>query len=725
MFFQGKKDEQILERAKVLFNNSVSAGRNWQSDAKSDHDFRNGKHWTDDEMQILADENRPCLTFNLVKPTIEVVMGLNEDNAPRIIAAPVEKTDGFLAEVINDVNYWVQKKYKFKQKKNLAFEAACICGRGYLAMDFTIDPKRIGFIDIIPTTIPAHELHLDPACRENDLSDASYIFWEKWISVEDFKVSYPEEAKDVEMWMEEGMVSIGSAEAFTGDVFNPHEVMDEDKDYETPLDTNFYDKEREQIRLVHMEYREAYDRYYGFNPQTGKIEEFPEKNLKALKGYFKQRHGQEFEYYKVKDKKVRWLQFIGDKILLHEDMPLPFNGFSPCPLFAYSDVSGRTQNHFGLVKGMKDPQKEINKRWSQAINLLNKQTMPGLRAEADAFMDIRQAEDAERTAGGITFLEKGGLTKIQERGIPSFPNAPVQMEQMSQDIMKRITGVNADLLGMDSGRHEPGVVVRMRQNQGMTILKRLFTAYADFDKEIFEKLTAIIMTHMPDEQILKVIGENDKYFIVKGQEAAQLGLQPTYSDGEEATYIIDKADFEKAQQQGTPPTLIAPIRNIRDIDYNIDTEEAPGNLTKKMHELQTYMELQQNKFPVDPMVLIERFDIPESEKQRWKEFIAAQQQAQQQAQEKEYQLRIMEIQTKNQIGAQKVQNSKIKDDHKAKVDEAKLELENKRQDLDYEARMAQTKVAASQSRMSSLLSAVQEQEKLKHERRKLANGERL
>jgi hypothetical protein len=286
---------------------------------------------------------------------------------------------------------------------------------------------------------------------------------------------------------------------------------------------------------------------------------------------------------------------------LYDDLsPSPYAGFSIVPVTAYRDVSMRTANHFGIVELMKDPQVEVNKRWSQALNMLNQQVQPGIYAETDAFVDDKQAEQSMKEAGAITWVNSGVLAsgKIQERTVPTFPNAPMQMEQFSQDIMKKITGINPDLLGQDRGRQEPGIVVRLRQQQGMTLLKPLFKNVNHMKKELFKRQLAIIMQYMPDRQILRILGQNDRYQIDR-----------------ETGVIYDKI-----------LNLSANIRAIRDLDYNIIAEPAPGNMTKRMLELTALIEMSE-RFPVPPDQIIEKMEIPESDKQRWLEYIKQQEEA--------------------------------------------------------------------------------------------------
>jgi len=395
---------------------------------------------------------------------------------------------------------------------------------------------------------------------------------------------------------------------------------DESVDYEREMDTdiNFYDRHENMLRVVHMEYWEYYKRYYVFNPENGSFEEVPACPSKEQKIAFLNEFEEEMTCEIMYDKRVKWLQFIGEEILYDDVSPLPFAGFSIVPVFAYRDVSKRSQNHFGLVRLMKDPQREVNKRWSQALNMLNQQVQPGVYAETDAFVDERQALQSMKVAGDITWVNAGALTggKIKERTVPTFPNAPMQMEQFSQDIMKKITGINPDLLGQDRGRQEPGVVVRLRQQQGMTLLKPLFTNFNFMKKELFKRQLAIIMTYMPDRQIIKILGQNDRY-----QIDPQTGV------------ITDMMSARQNPETGeTTYTRQAEIRDVRSLEYNVIAEEAPGNMTKRMMELQALLEMG-DKLPVPPEQIISKMELAATEKERWIEYIKSQEQANAQQQQ--------------------------------------------------------------------------------------------
>jgi hypothetical protein len=194
----------------------------------------------------------------------------------------------------------------------------------------------------------------------------------------------------------------------------------------------------------------------------------------------------------------------------------------------------------------------------------------------------------------------------------------MQMEQFSQDIMKKITGINPDLLGQDRGRQEPGVVIRLRQQQGITLLKPLFKNFNQMKKEMFKRLISIIMKFMPDGQMLRVLGQNDRYQI-----------DPQTGD------VVDMLSGQEDPETGEVTySLRANIRDVRMVEYNVIGEQAPGNMTKRMLEMQSLLEMQEAGIPVPPEQIIEKMEITASEKERWIQYIQQQQQAQSEDQER-------------------------------------------------------------------------------------------
>ncbi|TFH04026.1 MAG: hypothetical protein E4H14_15605, partial [Candidatus Thorarchaeota archaeon] len=128
--FETLAKKKKLERAKGLFIDALNKDNHWQQEAREDFEFRDGKQWSDEEEQILKEELRPVLTFNLSKSSIDLIMGMNEDNRITHRASPTEPSDSFLCEVLNDLADNVSESQDFMYEEDSSLESAAICGRG-------------------------------------------------------------------------------------------------------------------------------------------------------------------------------------------------------------------------------------------------------------------------------------------------------------------------------------------------------------------------------------------------------------------------------------------------------------------------------------------------------------------------------------------------------------------------------------------------------------------
>lgn len=650
---------KLLERVKKLFDDALSNDSNWQVSAKESFEFRDGHgQWNKLERDILEEERRPALTLNVIKAHVDLIMGLNEDIKKRFVCTPVSPEDSFLCEIINNVIYWLYQRYDWESEEDNAYESALISGRGWVAIDFDIDERKLDEIKITQSSIPIHEVRFDPASRKRDLSDASYIVWDRWLSLEDFAVKYPNQYQRVEQAFDDGVwprMDYDLSEE-SGNLGND---INDESDYSDELDIGYFDSKKRQIRVCHMEYWKYVKKYFYWDLEKKKWLDGG-YDLNELKMMFEQTYpGKELAYETSMQKEVWWLQFHGHDILIHAKSPLEYPGFSIVSCFLYQDVSRRSQRHFGIVELMKDAQKEINKRSSQVLNLLNQQVQPGLYAETQAFINADQAEQSLKEAGSITWLKDGAISqnRFQERGIPQFQSAVLQMGEYSREMIRHITGINPDLLGMNDKRKEAGIVVQLRQQQGMAILKPVFKAYSEMKRQLFERQVRIIMSHMPAHQIKKILGEGDRYKI-KGD------------------VIIED----------TATGLSCNLRDIANAAYDVDAEPENNSMTANALEMSTLLEMQQQGIPVDPKVVISKTNLPVTEKVQWLKYIEEQQNAaseqaqseiqmQQEIEMKKHEREMFKLETDRRISIAKVKLQEEKDHLKAAIDEEKMDLE--------------------------------------------------
>lgn len=642
-----KDDASKLKIALRMAEDARSGGKRWRELAEESYGFVAGHgQWTEEEKYQLTQDERPCLTWNYTFPVIETFMGMISQN--RILVKPhaVEPGDQFLADVLDSLIYRVMEIGHAEEKVDDATEDLASVGRGFVPVDFFQDPDRPTEIKIKYDIGSFRDTHLDPSLTVSDVNESDYVVREKWLSRNDFKRFYPKYADDIDHILDHGRVSaepIGLATILSD--IKAGETEEDSRDYdEEVLDYDYYSRSDNRVRVFHMEYYDLYTRYYA-TTMAQEIYELDKDQVDALK------ENPAFEFYEVQDKKVKWLQFTKNRILYDGDSPVDPQGFSIPTAFGYRDKTKSIIQHFGLVEQLKDPQREINKRWSQALNQLVNQGQ-GIAAEIDAVMDVDQAKDTWNDPKAITWLKKGGINKLYEKKGLDFPVGAMQMEEMAQEALKKI-GINPDLQGLSGDRQEAGIVLNIRRQQGWTRLGKLYKAYKQLLKDVWELTAKICMKNMPDSQIQRILGETDDYIVQNG-------------------VVMDKKHGYQAN-----------LRDLRDFEYNIITDEAPGNITKQMAELQIFMEMMQYQFPVDPRTVIEKLDLPLKQKNSWLEYIdrmeqqqmeqfQSQVQAQQQKDQAEFQLKGGELQRKMQ---------KDKTDAKLKMGRMMLDDKHHGQDL--------------------------------------------
>ena len=697
----GKKN--LLKTVHELFKEAIASDGEWQKDAKEAFEFRDGNHWSDDEIKMLESSRRPHLTFNITKAHIDLIMGINEDQRTRYVCTPVSEDDSFRCEVLNNIIQLLYEKEDWTDEEDVSFESAVICGRGWTAIDFDINPDQYSQIKITEENIPIHEVRRDPASRKTDLSDASYIIWDKWLTIEDFVVKYPHLERKVKdafatgSWPIMDSIQRMSPES---DTWIGHDIDDE-SDYSDRLDTDFYDTKKRQLRVAHMEYWKNVKKHWFLNP-TNNTWEVVEKKWSVFKDEFAVMFPEaDLEFEVRMTKEVWWIQFGGDEILFHGKSPISYPGFNIIPCFMYGDVSRRKAGHFGIVELMKDAQREINKRVSQTLNLLANQVQPGMYAEVGAFVNQDQAEQSVKEPGSVTWLKDGAIAKkrFQERSIPAFPAAIMQMEQFAQEIVRRITGINPDLMGTNDKRQEPGIVVQLRQQQGMTILKPVFKAYNRMRRSLFRRQISIITEHMPLGQIRLILGQQERFQI------------------DDQGLITDKKT-----------ELSCNIRDLKGLDFDIDGEPEQASMTQNMMELATYNEMQKNGFPVDPTVVVSKTNLPITDKVGWIEYIQNQNKAQSESAEQQFQLEKQKLDQLHEremaklkiemlVASRKIANQREKDHLKAAGDQAKMADTEQRDMLNLTLKTIQEINKVQQNKTDSATKLLQMMTDTKTERR--------
>ena len=563
MFPDDMTDERKLSKARDEFERALDYYEEFTTECRKAFEFYDGHQWDPSDLDILREDNRPALTFNVVKARVRHQVGAHADTRQQPTLEPVGPEDQFSADVLNHILTRLRRKGNEGPRSRRVFKDGCICGKGDMNLDVYPDPNHPTWVKMDYGRIDPLEVKWDPAAKEFDRGDARYMFWDKWMAREDFKIEYPDFADDIDEIMQKaedhGTNRFGYGLA-------GQQPRGDKEGYVRIGDLKYYDRRRDLVRLIHMEYKRAVKRVFVVNPESGRIREVDPEISAPLQDIF-----EAIEIVEIWDEEYRWLEFIGDTILFDGESENPYTGWSVDSF--YYDVDYNSGLPVGMVRDLIDPQQEVNKRHSQMLNMITSQTQPGTFAETTAVVDQDAFEDSLGMNGSTTWLNPGGLERVKDRTVPQFPDSVARLFEMSMSLIEVISGVFTDELSSPRGIPEAAATAQLKHRKSQLTQIDPVENFDDFQRSRARKEVETIINAMPDDQIAHLLGNSDKYEVVDDEVR----------------------DIEHG--------FTMPLSAMRDIEYDVELQMSDANQSQRLLELSTLGELQAKGVPIDPEVI--------------------------------------------------------------------------------------------------------------------------
>lgn len=174
---EGREEREILTEAWDRFRCCQEADQPWRTSATEELDFVDGlKHWTEE----MRDERkgRPCLVFDRIGPSIDMVVNDARQNPPEAKVSPVGSgADKHTAEILQGLIRNVDNDSSASIAYMTAYEHAVKIGRGWwrVTFDYETEEGTEQKMQIKRISNP-FSIYPDPAAEEFDYSDMRYCF---------------------------------------------------------------------------------------------------------------------------------------------------------------------------------------------------------------------------------------------------------------------------------------------------------------------------------------------------------------------------------------------------------------------------------------------------------------------------------------------------------------------------------------------------------------------
>lgn len=547
----------------------------WRREADRSADYYDGNQLSPETVEKLRDRGQPPLITNIIKPTIDTVLGMEAKTRTdwRVRQEDDGMLDDDLAEALSLKLKHAEIESRADRAVSDAYAAQIKTGLGWCEVARESDPFKYPFR---VRYIHRREIFWDWRAEQPDLSDARYLIRRRWMELDEAIARMPQYATLFRM----------TTGGWAG--FDP--LLEQDsrlvQSWEIERDTriaavDWRDIQRMRICLYEIWYRKWVSGFVMTLP-NGRVVEVdfnnPKHNQLIVAGVVQIRP--------ATFQKVRLAWYTGPHFLYDVPSPYKHNQFPYVPFFGHRE--DLTNVPYGLIRSMISPQDEVNARKSKMLWSLNSRRVI---ADSDAVKDHGRAAqevsrpdayiilDAQRRPNSTFKVEPGGELATQQ----------FQVMQESKQEIAEASGIHKSMQGQQSGASS-GLAINSLIEQGLNTLAEINDNYRFARRLVGEMLFELLQQELAKQPSIVTIGD--------GMQKKQVPL-----------------NYPQVDPQTGRQTIINDVAKAR---AKIVLDDIPSTPTYRMQQLQMLSEITKSLPPnIQAAVVdfvIEATDIPQRHK---------------------------------------------------------------------------------------------------------------
>lgn len=577
-----EENENLAKENRELFRVADGIEQDSRKKAIESEEYVMGKQWKKTDKDHLEAQDRAAITVNEIEAKVDLLSGYQRQNRSDFRFFPVEDGDGKVADLLNVVVKSITDQNDYEYEETDIFLDEVVTGRGniHCYVDYKDDIR--GEIKI--EKFPWKDAYYGPHTKANGI-DAEYVIKAKWYSLAKVKQLWP----DKEIEIDDDFKTYGTSDA--GVVTTGDQYLKPDAKGEESM-TSFVNIAKKEYRVLEIE-RKEYLRIPVLadegNDNYQSLEGMTEKEVNSVETI------PDIKVIRQPETRIRKTIQAGDVIL--EDGDGNDSEFSLIPV--YAKKSGN--DWWGKVEGVKDVQLEINKRHSQSIDIINKNSAYGFFYDSSTFTGSKEKEKAK-----AELAKPGFFLEVQDALRPpnkveggKFPAELVNMMALDSQKIKELMNVNTEMLGQ-GGAYQSGYAMVEQKRQGLIGNEFLFDNLNRSKKRLGKKIVRLIQKVYSPERIYRIVENQNQMTPV------ELGGQPMENFPKEM--IIDM------------------LRNADLTKYDLAVSTSNFNPTTRTANFLIWADMAGKGAAIPMEVLVDLSDLPDKEKV--KAAFARQQQAQ-------------------------------------------------------------------------------------------------
>ncbi len=473
-----EEHQDIIKNFSEEYERAYQQLNTYYAEAYRDQSMFLGNQWSLEELSYLNNQRRSAFTYNMIRRMINLIEGIQRSNRLSTIYTPIEDASSQTADLMSDVGQYVMQHGGGYEKISQAFKDACVTGIAWLSpyIDYRDDPVSG---DIKFHLDNWNSVIWDPFFYEKDLSDCGFIARRKFLSRTEVVSLLPDKEDEI------NALPYGSRDdKFTYMPFARQWGMQKLLNY-----TEYWKPKWENRDvLVDMDSGESTE-------WKGSRERL--KLIQAL-------HPQ----LQIIRKPVRTVELgiiVEGELMYYGKDPYgldnyPFVPFWVCYEPSYDLYTWKLQS---LVRFIRDPQIELNKRRSKMVDIIDAQLNSGWIAKTGA---VTNNSSLFKTGNGQVLFVKPDAnidTDLRRIEAPSIPDGQFALMDAFEKDIPNILGINPEMLGMPENEkvETAAVLAKMRQSAGLVSLRNVFDSVSESQKILGKIVMKLIQKNYTPEKV--------------------------------------------------------------------------------------------------------------------------------------------------------------------------------------------------------------------------------
>lgn len=620
--------KEVLSDLKFTYENESCS----LEKAKESDDFYHGKQWNDSTKRELEKLDRACLTINRTKKYVNEILGYQIQERGDVHFVPVEGGDQRVADLLNVVASVILEQCFYAREERKIFYGQTVIGRGVFNIYVDFEKNIEG--DICVENFPFDQVHFGPF-EKDDLSDCEVAVKHKMYSKSKLTELIGEEKAARVEAKTDLLLSLPKKEVYKVFATDQYAKTDNKKMVTDTIswfasDLPLLDLRKKEYRLIERWKKIYVDRWRILDGENHVFDGWGWKkkdlnNLKTIPG---------LQVIERRVTKYRITKICG-AVLVDDHYPadLPDDDFFFMPVHAYRKRDG---DYYGVVEDAKDPQREVNKRASQAIDIGNKMAAYGWFITEGMFPSPNEKAKFKRTStapGWVVTINDVNNKPVKEEGV-KYPSEIVNLMEIASTTLQELIGISAT----PHSANEPGSIFMQAQKSRFAGAEFLFDNLMFVKKWLGRKMVSLIQVYYTPERIYRIVATRAKQQQAAQPTTAAAPEQPGAPGQPGQASSVPGVSQPPAVQIGGQDfnafTMDEIVDLLRDSDlskYDVAVTESQNSPTARQNTSMMLTEMARNGQQIPPELFIELSDLPEALKQKVYQALTMQAQSAQQA----------------------------------------------------------------------------------------------